>query len=143
MVEPTACRTVLYLIKVPSQVFLLANHSMYCGKKANFHSANVAFCLTCSLCEMQYADCTTKYNPQFLWIYNHKNCIRRGHVPRDFYRSYLHFASDIHTEKSLSVTILDTTPPTSLGDHKEVRIDRLLRAFPDGLNVNYRSNIIF
>ena len=82
--------------------------------------------------------CTTKLRSR---INNHRSCIRLGRVPRDCYRLYEHFAFAGHTEESFRVTILDTTASNSLEDHEEVWIDRLRTVFPDGLNVNHRSNI--
>ena len=82
--------------------------------------------------------CTTNLRSR---INNHRSCIRLGRVPRDCYRLYQHFTVVGHTEKSFRVTILDTTSPASLEGHEEVWIDRLRTIYPDGLNVNRRSNI--
>ena len=111
---------------------------LYCGKGANCHSVNVVYCLTCTLCGVQYVGCTTKLRSR---INNHRSCIRLGRVPRDCHRLYEHFAAAGHNEKSFRVTILDITAPSSLEDHEEVWIDRLRTVYPAGLNVNLRSNI--
>ena len=94
------------------------------------------YCLTCTLCEVQYLGCTTKLRSR---INNHRSCIRLGRVPRDCHRLYEHFAAA--GEKYFRVTILDITAPGSLEDHEEVWIDRLRTVCPDVLNVNLRSNI--
>ena len=93
---------------------------LYCGKGANCHTVNVVYCLTCTLCGVQYVGCSTKLRSR---INNDRSCIRLGRIPRDWYRLYEHFPVLGRTEKSFRVTILDITAPSSLEDHEEVWID--------------------
>ena len=135
MVGPTACYVVLYPIKIPSLVSLLAVHSV-CGKEANCHAVNVLYCWTCTSCGVHYVGCTTKLRSR---IDNHGNCIRLGRVPRD-YRLYEHFCCCMlpegiiqgHHSRHYGIEFFERSRKS---------LDRpCTYGLPDGLNVNHRLN---
>ena len=110
---------------------------LYCGLHADCCSKNVVYCISCTLCGMQYVGETTNLRMR---INNHKSCVRLGRMPQDCSRLYQHFTLSGHSHKTMRITILHHVPAHQLLQAETRWIGRLETIWSAGINVLHQDH---
>ena len=120
-------------------------HRLRCGKDANCTATMVVYCLTCSVCKMQYVGQTVNLRKR---LNNHKSCIRnfdpRQNTPgysADGTEVYRHFNQPGHDLNNMRVTILEHVAESSALHVAERKwIWTLETVTPKGVNIDNGFN---